>query len=320
MIRRDSKLLILIFLAVVFTLALTFATLEIPYVINNVLRAHFPDISQWAEPERVEEFLRNVRPIGYACLGVVLSLIVVGFIKGKRGLSSMGSIAFFIPTFGYFAASMFFLAGAGVLRALWMPFLDSSIDFLKLGDIVYLPYMVIAYPFRLIGVDIGVSISNLAIGLGIFVFILGTITWFYGKFERRKIFDFWIYKYSRHPQYLGFLIWSYGVMLLASLTPVPFGGINPGASFPWLITSLAVICVALREEIKMVKLYGKSYSRYRESSPFMLPLPKFISSAVTAPIRILFKSNLPKNGKEIISTFAIYIIIFILLSLPFLLL
>ncbi|KUO39902.1 MAG: hypothetical protein AVW05_04020 [Hadesarchaea archaeon DG-33] len=320
MIRRDSKLLILILLAVVFTLALTFATLEIPYVINNVLRAHFPDIIQWAEPARAEEFLRNVRPIGYACLGVVLSLIVVGFIKGKRGLSSMGSIAFFIPTFGYFAASMFFLAGAGVLRALWMPFLDSSIDLLKLGDVVYLPYMIIAYPFRLIGVDIGVSISNLAIGLGIFVFILGTITWFYGKFEKRKIFDFWIYKYSRHPQYLGFLIWSYGVMLLASLSPVPFGGINPGASFPWLITSLAVICVALREEIKMVKLYGKSYSRYRASSPFMLPLPKFISSAITAPIRILFKSNLPKNGKEIVSTFAVYIIILILLSLPFLLL
>jgi protein-S-isoprenylcysteine O-methyltransferase Ste14 len=320
MIRRDSKLLILILLAVAFTLSLTFVTLEIPYVINDVLRAHFPDIIQWAEPARVEEFLSNVRPIGYACLGVVLSLIVVGFIKGKKSLSSMGSIAFFIPTFGYFAASMFFLAGAGVLRALWMPFLDSSIDLLKLGDVVYLPYMVIAYPFRLIGVDIGASISTLAIGLGIFVFILGTITWFYGKFEKRKIFDFWIYKYSRHPQYLGFLIWSYGVMLFASLSPVPFGGINPGASFPWLITSLAVICVALREEIKMVKLYGESYSRYRESSPFMLPLPKFISSAVTAPIRILFKSNLPKNGKEIVSTFAVYIIIFILLSLPFLLL
>lgn len=320
MIRRDSKLLILILLAVVFTLALTFVTLEIPYVINNVLRAHFPDIIQWAEPARAEEFLRNVRPIGYACLGVVLSLTVVGFIKGKRGLSSMGSIAFFIPTFGYFAASMFFLAGAGVLRALWMPFLDSSVNLLKLGDVVYLPYMVIAYPFTLIGVDIGASMSTVAIGLGIFVFILGTITWFYGKFERRKIFDFWIYKYSRHPQYLGFLIWSYGVMLLASLSPVPFGGINPGASFPWLITALIIICVALREEIKMVKLYGKSYSRYRESSPFMLPLPKFISSAVTAPIRILFKSNLPKNGKEIVSAFAVYIIILILLSLPFLLL
>jgi len=285
-----------------------------------MLRAHFPDIIQWAEPELVEAFLRNVRPIGYACLGIVLSLIVVGFIKGKKSLSSIGSIAFFIPTFGYFAASMFFLAGAGVLRALWMPFLDSSVNLLKLGDIVYLPYMVIAYPFTLIGVDIGVSMSTLAIGLGIFVFILGTITWFYGKLERKKIFDFWIYKYSRHPQYLGFLIWSYGVMLLASFTPVPFGGINPGASFPWLITALAVICVALREEIKMVKLYGESYSKYREKSHFILPLPKFISSAITAPIRILFKSNLPKNGKEIVSTFAVYITIFILLSLPFLLL
>ncbi len=320
MIRRDSKLPILILLAVVFTLALAFVTLEIPYLINNVLRAYFPDITEWAEPERVEEFLGIARPIGYACLAVVLSLIVVGFIKGKRGLSSIGSIAFFIPTFGYYAASMFFLAGAGVLRALWIPFLDSSIDLLKLGDIVYLPYRIIAYPFRLIGVDIGESIATLAIGLGILVFILGTITWFYGKLERRKIFDFWIYKYSRHPQYLGFLIWSYGVMLLASLAPVPFGGQNPGASFPWLILALIIICVALSEEIKMVKLYGKSYSRYRESSPFMLPLPKFISSSITAPIRILFKSNLPKSGKEIACTFAVYIVILILSTLPFLLL
>ena len=307
-------------MAVVFTLALTFVTLEIPYVISNILRAYFPDMSQWAEPERVEEFLRIARPIGYACLAVVLSLIVAGFIKGKKGLSSIGSIAFFIPTFGYFAASMFFLAGAGVLRALWMPFLDSSIDLLKLGDVVYLPYTIIAHPFRLIGVDIGEPLSTLVIGVGIFVFILGTITWFYGKFERREIFDFWIYKYSRHPQYLGFLIWSYGIMLLASFSPVPFGGLNPGASFPWLITALIVICVALREEIKMVKLYGKSYSRYRENSPFMLPLPKFISSAITAPIRILFKSNLPKSGKEIIYTFAVYLLILVLLSLPFLLL
>ncbi|MBA7597621.1 hypothetical protein ES703_04626 [subsurface metagenome] len=320
MIRRDSKLPILILLAVVFTLALAFVTLEIPYLINNVLRAYFPDITEWAEPERVEEFLGIARPIGYACLAVVLSLIVVGFIKGKRGLSSIGSIAFFIPTFGYYAASMFFLAGAGVLRALWIPFLDSSIDLLKLGDIVYLPYRIIAYPFRLIGVDIGESIATLAIGLGILVFILGTITWFYGKLERRKIFDFWIYKYSRHPQYLGFLIWSYGVMLLASLAPVPFGGQNPGASFPWLILALIIICVALSEEIKMVKLYGKSYSRYRESSPFMLPLPKFISSSITAPIRILFKSNLPKSGKEIACTFAVYLVILILSTLPFLLL
>ena len=87
-----------------------------------------------------------------------------------------------------------------------------------------------------------------------------------------------------------------------------------------MILALVVICVALSEEIKMVKLYGKSYSRYRDSSPFMLPLPKFISSAITAPIRILFKSNLPKSGKEIVCTFAVYIIILILLSLPFLLL
>ena len=320
MIRRDSKLPILILLAVVFTVALTFVTLEIPFLVNNILRDHFPDISQWAEPERVEEFLSNARPIGYACLTVVLSLIVVGFIKGKRGLSSIGSIAFFIPTFGYFAASMFFLAGAGVLRLLWIPFLDSSIDLLRLGDIVHLPYMIVAYPFRLIGVDIGSSMPTLVIGLGILLFILGTITWFYGKLGRRKIFDFWIYKYSRHPQYLGFLIWSYGVMLLASLSPVPFGGQNPGASFPWLIAALIIICAALREEIKMVELYGKSYSRYRESSPFMLPLPRVLSKIFTAPNRLLLKKDFPGRGREVLYTFIIYGIILVLLSIVILVL
>ncbi|NIO37088.1 hypothetical protein GTO27_05230, partial [Candidatus Bathyarchaeota archaeon] len=51
-----------------------------------------------------------------------------------------------------------------------------------------------------------------------------------GKFEKRKIYDFWIYKYSRHPQYLGFILWSYGVMLLTALAPVPRGGYQPEPS------------------------------------------------------------------------------------------
>jgi len=161
------------------------------------------------------------RPIGYACLVAVIALIIVGLKTGRRALSSLGSIAFFLPTFGYFALSMFFLTGVGILRVLWLPFWDLSTSLLKLGDIIYLPYMILVYPFALVQLDIRVLLAYLAIGSGLLIFLLGTITWFYGKSERREIIDFWIYKYSRHPQYIGFLIWSYGVMLLAALSPSP---------------------------------------------------------------------------------------------------
>lgn len=307
-------------LATVFTLALTFATVEAPRVINSVLRAYFPDIHPIVEPELCKEFTRYVRPLGYACLLVVTALIIVGFTTERRSLSSLGSIAFFLPTFGYFAASMFFLAGVGILRVLWLPFWDSSPILLKLGDIVYLPFMILTYTSGLMKLYIGTTLAILVVGSGLLIFFLGTITWFYGKFEGIEILDFWIYRYSRHPQYLGFLVWSYGVLLLATLSPVPFGGYNPGPSFPWLISSLIVFGVALTEEIEMTERYDERYLKYQGSAPFMLPLPKFISTTITAPTRILFKRNLPKSGKEVIYTLAVYCVILSLLSVPFLIL
>jgi len=320
---KDSKLpllALLTFLAVVFTGALTFATLELPTLLGNWLANYFPEINPIGEPERMAEFMAYARPIGYTCLGVIIILIVVGFITGKKGLSILGSFAFFLPTFGYFAASMFFLAGLGILRVPLIPFWDPTINLVNLGDIAYLPYMALVYPFSLAGVDVRMAIAWVAVGIGLFIFILGTITWFYGKVQKIETIDFWVYRYSRHPQYLGFIIWSYGVMLLAALTQVPFGGENPGASLPWLLASLIIICIALAEEINMSKRNSEVYSRYKASAPFMFSFPKFITSVITAPIRILFKKNQPETGKELIATFAVYSILLIVLSLPFVLL
>ncbi|MGB5932497.1 MAG: DUF1295 domain-containing protein [Anaerolineae bacterium] len=349
---KGSKftILILVLLAIVFTAALMFVTLEIPRVLNSILADYFdfPDFNPAIEPELIEEFMSShyVRPIGYACLVVLIILIIVGFVTERTGLSTLGSIAFFLPTFGYFAAYMFFLSGIGMLRALWLPIWDLSKNLLKLGDIVYLPYMIVVYPlalvFALIGVDMGsplaylltrnrlayihwgkvfvdirVPLAYLLIGLGLLIFLLGTIAWFYAKFRRKETVDFWLYRYSRHPQYLGWLVWSYGLMLLASYTPIPLGGENPGASFPWLISSLLVICVGLREEIKMTKEHGKGYGEYRDSTPFMFPLPSFISSVISFPFRVLLKKDRPENGKEIVLAFAVYLVILVLLSVPF---
>ena len=318
---RLSTLGFLTTLAFVFTVALTFATIELPRILVILLNSvgiKIPDVNPGIDPEFVEEFMKIARPIGYACIVAVIVLIIVGFITKKKNLSSLGVLFFFLPTFGYFAGTMFFLAGLGILRITWIPFWE--INLVKLGDIAYLPYMILTYPFALIGLDVRMSLTLVTIGLGFFIFLLGTIAWFYGKAEKRETVTFWIYKYSRHPQYLGYIIWSYGVMLLAAVFPVPFGGKNPGASLPWLISSLIVVCIALNEETAMSKRDRDAYLKYKESAPFMFPVPKFVASLVTAPVRILFKSNQPKNRKEIASTFAVYCLIFVLLSLPFVLL
>lgn len=307
-------------LAAVFTVALTFATLELPLIVGRWLSNYFPDIHPVIEPERVAEFMTVARPIGYACLAVIAILIVAGLVTGKRRLSIFGSLALFLPTFGYFFASMFFLAGLGILRVPLIPLWEPGVNLMNLGDISYLPYMAIVYPFWLAGVDIRMAVSWIAVGLGLFIFLLGTVTWSYGKIQGRKTVDFWIYRYTRHPQYLGFIVWSYGVMLIAAQQPVPMAGSNPGASLAWLLASLVIVCIARAEENRMSRDDSQAYSRYAARAPFMVPIPKFLASLIAAPPRLVLKKRRPETGREFLLTFAVYATILVLLSLPFVLL
>ena len=307
-------------LAIIFTVALTFATIEVPRILATIFHraGWIPDVNPGIQPEVVEEFMAIARPIGYACLAAVIVLMIAGFVTKRRRLSSLGALLFFLPTFGYFAGSMFFLAGLGILRIAWTPFWEFNL--VNLGDIAYLPYMIPTYLFHVVGVDVRMLLALGTTGLGFLIFLLGTIAWFYGKVEKRETVTFWIYKYSRHPQYLGYIIWSYGVMLQASLAGISWGGSNPGASLPWLISTLTVVCIALAEEISMRKRDKDTYLKYKESAPFMFPIPRFVASLVTAPIRLLFKKNQPESRKEIVGTFVVYCLVFVLLSLPFILL
>jgi protein-S-isoprenylcysteine O-methyltransferase Ste14 len=197
---------------------------------------------------------------------------------------------------------------------------DPNVNLMNFGDISYLPYMALVYPFWLARVDIREALAWIGVGAGLLIFVLGTIAWFYGKAQKRKTIDFWIYRYSRHPQYLGFIIWSYGVMLFAAQQLVPMGGSNPGASLPWLITSLVVIWIALSEESRMRREDSERYSQYTASAPFMFPIPRFVSAVVTLPMRLLLQKSRPETGKELLASFAVYATLLVLLSSPFVLL
>lgn len=320
--RKVPEFFIATVLALLFTVALTYLTLEIPNVINKFLLNIFPEYGagEWLEAATM---LESLRPFGYISFTAMLILIVTGFVVKRGWLTTLGSIALYLPTFGYFAFTMFFLVGIGVLRVLWLPLLDLSPNVLRLGEIVYLPFTALAFLFAPVVLTTGVSAAELYIpfsfivmGLGLAVFLLGILTWLYGSFKGFEIIDFGIYKHSRHPQYLGFLLWSYGLLLLANLVGAPKGGYVPPPSLPWLFLALTIVGVTLHEENIMVKNHGEKYDAYREKTPLMFPLPKKLSAVIVAPAKGVMKKNWPENGKEIAFIITVYGGMLVLSSLP----
>lgn len=315
----------LIALAIVYAFGMTFVTIEIerfiertitPQIRSNINitameRAIFTDYGAFMQSH-------HIRIIGYACLGLVILLTVIGLLTKKRGLASLGSAASVLSIYGYFVIHMSFLAGLGALAGLWLPFWGNLV---KLGDIVYLPYMLLVFPFSLAGIDIRMGLSRALTDLGLLIFVLGILAWFYARLQRKGTADFWIYRFTRHPQYLGWIIWSYGLMLRASISRgIPLGHANPGASFPWVLSTMIIICVALSEEVDMSRRYGDEYENYRAGAPFMIPLPTVISRVLSAPFRLIMKKARPEDNRDVIWTFFIYLAAAGLISLPFILL
>lgn len=323
-IRSVSPILTLLALAVGYSLGMSFFTIELERLVERTLT---PAIRESAGVAAIGQevqsspygFVRShrVQLIGGACLALILVLALVGLLVQKGGLPVLGSGALFLTTYAHFVIHMSFLAGLRVLTAVWRPFWGSWV---KLGDVVYVPYMILVYPLSLLGVDARMDVAYLPFRLGLVLFCLGTVAWFYARFRRQGTADFWVYRFSRHPQYLGWIVWSYGLLLRGAQSDLPFGQPNVGASLPWLISTMILVCVALGEEIKMSRRYGHEYDAYRERTPFLFPLPRGISRAISAPLRFLLGKERPESGRELVLVFVLYSALLALLSLPFALL
>ncbi|MEM4630995.1 MAG: methyltransferase [Acidilobaceae archaeon] len=189
-------------LSAIFTIALFYATFEVSIFLDKMLIQYFPEV--FYDEKAMERVLSVLRPVGYLALAITALLIFLGFMIRRDILTSLGSLVLYIPTFGYLASTMFFLAGLGALRTLWLPLLELSPSSLKLGCVVYLPFS---------SVPQALLIGMIIMFIGLFIFLLGVTSWLYGKFKGYDLVDFWIYRYSRHPQYLGFILWSYGLLI-----------------------------------------------------------------------------------------------------------
>ena len=308
---QTQSLLFLVLLSITFTVGLTFASVELPRLLDTVLDKNFdtPDVATGLNEVsdfKTELYLQyfHLRLIGYSCLTLILILIVAGFVTEKTGWTSAGAFLLFLPVFGHFAATMFFLGGLGFLRLLWLPALDISFDLFRLGDIINLPYRILETLSSFVGLHRWIDTPLLLTGTGLLIFCLGTFTWFYTRLHGIGVADFWVYRLSRHPQYLGWIVWSYGVMFLpGSNIKLCYGLSN---SLPWLLSTMIILGVAMMEELKMRRVHGETYASYAQHAPFLFPLPRFLGEAFNLPLRLIFKKEYPERKGEILAVLAFY--------------
>ena len=61
--------------------------------------------------------------------------------------------------------------------------------------------------------------------------------------------------------------------------------------------------------------FPEKYGEYRKKASFLIPLPKYIKSLFTFPMRVVFKKELPENKREILTLLVYYGVIIISISL-----
>lgn len=320
-----SILFTLIAIALVYGIGTAFFTIELERLVEQTVTPYIEASSEVDALSReiasgIDQFIASnrIRAIGYTCFALMILFAGIGLITEKMGLASLGSIGLILSIYAYFLLHMSFLAGLGILTALWAPFWGNLV---KLGDIAYLPYMIVVYPLSLVGLDFRRFLAGFFASLGLLIFILGVLAWFYAKSQRKGTADFWIYRFTRHPQYFGWILWSYGLMLQVAFRHDTYlHASNPGASLPWVISTLIIVCVALSEEIRMRRQRGKEYVLYSNQASFMFPLPGYLTRVISAPYRMILGKDNIENTVDLFKLFIIYLLIIMLLSLPFVLL
>lgn len=304
----------LVLLSAVFTVGLAFATVELPYLVDGYLQeqlttpgldSHADEVSRLKTELFIAHF--HLRTIGYACFATLVGLIVIGFARCRTGLATLGALGVMLTVFAQFAGVMFFLAGLGALNVLWLPVLDLSFDIPRLGAVIRAPYEAARWLLASLGVENTYwPVVLTVIASGLLIFFLGTTAWLTARARKDDVATAWIYRVSRHPQYLGWIIWTYGVylLLLRGLYPRRSWGID--ASLPWVVSTMVIVGVALMEEIKMRRDHGEDYERYRQSAPFLFPVPRVVARLAALPQRVIFGKDRFERSSEVALVLALY--------------
>jgi protein-S-isoprenylcysteine O-methyltransferase Ste14 len=315
-------------LSLIFTFSFLFGSYIFGFIIGDFFLDHLlpdPWIASLTIPHSTAfanyySALAAFTPIASLLLWIFILLVILGFCIDRFRFSFLGSVFLYLPTFSQIGFKMYFFAGAGVFCLIWLPLLEISPDLLRLGEIINFPLLLFyqiyewdSYFFYNL-VQPLFPLYVILIGfLGTFLLTYGMISWLYGRFNNQPLVDFWIYRYSRHPQYLGILLLTWTVSFYFSAgwfwsPPTP-----PSTFF--LLFSFFILGKAIHEENKLLQVDEFSYAEYRLRSPFLLPLPKVIRSGFPKFNTIIIKKEWPESNREIAVLLLSYGLIVVLVSI-----
>ena len=304
--RPQLNRIFLFLLAIIFSAGLIFASIELPFLADKWIqhKFNFPGFDQQSSTlhiSKAELYFQHLHLnlIGYISLVVLFSIIIIGLLTNKLKLSALGTFALFIPIFGHFTVTMFFLAGLGFLRFLWIPFTDISPIFMHLGDLLLLPHHWLIRFGNWIHIDLHQFLSVFLIAAGVLIFVFGVFAWFNTKLDTGNVVHSKIYKLSRHPQYLGWIIWSYGLYLLP--VDAQKRSWSYPDSMPLLLTIMIIILISFFEEFKMSGKYGQEYLKFKSKTAFMFPLPDGVKRRLKYPLKLLYgRYQIDTKGKSLV--------------------
>jgi protein-S-isoprenylcysteine O-methyltransferase Ste14 len=311
-------------LAAVFTAGLTFATVELPYALDRILQDHVTTPAWDSHADTVARLKTDlfmahyhVRAIGYSAFFLLVGVIAAGFCTRRTGLAALGAFGVLLPVFAQFASVMFFLAGLGILNVIWLPILDVSYELQNWGRVINAPNDLLRWLLGLAGIRSVWPTTLFFVGAGILIFLMGVHAWLTARASGKGVADSRLYRLSRHPQYLGWILWTYGAYLLLQQAHYPRRSWGIGASLPWLISTMVIVAVALIEELNMRRRHGEAYEAYRCSAPFLFPVPRVVERLLASPVRLLFGKERPARKREVVAVVALYTVLLVGVSALF---
>ena len=133
---------------------------------------------------------------------------------------------------------------------------------------------------RIIIYDINFLFRTYGIYLVLFGLAIYLYSLTYQLFHRKQLIQKGPYKIVRHPQYLAFIIMTFGMTLVAIQTspiinPI-FSSINPFILLfiIWIIEILSYIIIGKIEDFALKAKYGDEFLQYASQVSFMIPFLK----------------------------------------------
>ena len=324
--RRVEPASISIYLtALLATLFFTYVTLQIPRFLKSLTHGVLYDICRHFKI--VGPRLDLIYIFGEVILILVLVIAIKGITRKRYFASVLSAVVYFTPTLFVFVARMSTLFTGLEIPAYLISYIFREYSIFGrymwrlfyVGQVFLVPYWLAITAYASEGGRIWANIEQVRdiygstfIVVGLLVLFLGVAAWLNTKYQGRRLVDSGIYRLTRHPQYLGYILWSYGMLILSTYNQAPWR--QPiEITLNWFVSSLILVGLALAEEINLRTDDGLNYDEYAERASFMFPLPRLVRRVVSAPFRIIWGSDFPENLRMVLKTL---VLIFLVVSIP----